>query len=124
MFGTFGIAYLEAMAMGLPVIFSNHKNQRAIVKEVIFIDVAKQRALTQALGDTYHATFAALSQGVKVTVRDHYDLTVFKRQYLARYESIAMAPVFLPTYSVRNKLMSNAKNVARKFAHIFYRRAE
>lgn len=123
-FETFGIVYLEAMAMGLPVICSRHKNQRAIVKEGIFIDVTKHGALTKALSDTDQSTFAALGQRGKVIVRDHYDLTVLKRQYLARYESIAAAPVTLPTYSFQNKLMSNGRNVAKKISHFVYGRAE
>lgn len=119
-FEAFGIVYVEAMAMGLPVICSNPKNQRAIVKEGIFIDVKQPGALTKALRDTDRATFAALGQRGKEIVLEHYDLAVLKRHYLDRYHAIASAPVSLPAYSLRNKLTSNAKNAARRVARFVF----
>lgn len=123
-FETFGIVYVEAMAMGLPVICSNHKNQRAIVKEGIFIDVKEAGALTNALRDTSRESFAALGQRGKEIVAAHYDLKVLKRQYLARYQAIAEAPVSLPSYSLRKKLAANAKNAARRAARLVFGSSE
>ncbi len=62
LFETFGIVYIEAMAMGLPVICTNHVNQRSIIKEGIFIDMSKPGALTNALQKTNRDTLAAIRQ--------------------------------------------------------------
>ena len=52
LFETFGIVYIEAMAMELPVFCTNHINQRLIVKEGIFCDLSKPGALTHVLQNT------------------------------------------------------------------------
>ncbi|KFB77981.1 glycosyltransferase family 4 protein [Candidatus Accumulibacter cognatus] len=123
-FETFGIVYIEAMAMGLPVICTNHRNQRAIVKEGIFIDMRQAGALTKALRDTDRSTLAALGQRGRKIVLEHYDLAVLKRKYIERYDTIASSPTSLPTYSFANKLACNARNVVRLAARLTLGRAE
>ncbi|OQA52015.1 MAG: D-inositol 3-phosphate glycosyltransferase [Candidatus Omnitrophica bacterium ADurb.Bin292] len=46
---TFGIVYIEAMAMGLPVIASAHPNIRQILKNQIFINMAKKGNLEKTV---------------------------------------------------------------------------
>lgn len=114
LFETFGIVYIEAMAMELPVICSNHINQRNIVKEGIFVDMKKPGALTAALSDTDRNTFRQLGKRGREIVAENYDLGVLRRQYVERYSMIAASPISLPRYSLRQKLASNLKNLLRK----------
>lgn len=120
LFETFGIVYIEAMAMGLPVICTNHINQRSIVKEGIFIDMKKPGALTQVLRDTDRATLSALGKRGPEIVRKHYDLAVLKQQYINQYQSIASEKASLPTYSFKTKLMANFKNAMKRSAKLFH----
>jgi len=46
---TFGIVYIGAMAMGLPVVCTHHPNQRQIVLQGVFVDMQAPGALTSAL---------------------------------------------------------------------------
>jgi 1,2-diacylglycerol 3-alpha-glucosyltransferase len=122
-FETFGIVYIEAMAMGLPVICSNHKNQRAIVKEGIFIDVEEPGALTSALQNTDRAGLAALGQRSRQIVLDNYDMAKLKDQYLQRFEEILSSPSSLPTYSFKNRVSANARDAAKRLANLVFGRA-
>lgn len=114
LFETFGIVYIEAMAMELPVICSNHVNQRNIVKEGIFVDMKKPGALTAALRDTDRNTLNQLGKRGREIVAENYDLDVLRRQYVERYSMIAASPVSLPGYSLKQKFASNLKNLLRK----------
>ncbi len=124
LFETFGIVYIEAMAMGLPVICTNHVNQRSIIKEGIFIDMSKPGALTHALQKTNRDTLAAIGKRGREIAAEHYDLVVLKQRYIERYRSVASAQVSLPKYSLKTKLASNLRNLIRQSARMIYGRAE
>jgi glycosyltransferase involved in cell wall biosynthesis len=124
LFETFGIVYIEAMAMGLPVICTDHVNQRSIVKEGLFVDMAKPGALTAALRDTPRNRLEELGRRGRAIAERDYDLQVLKRRYLEQYRAIAAAPSSLPVYSFKTKLNANLKNLLRRSGRLIHGRAE
>lgn len=110
---TFGIVYIEALAMGLPVFCTNHPNQLAIVQEGVFVDMSRPGALTSALRDIPPERLAELRRrGPEIAHRD-YDLNVLRERYLAEYRRIAATPGELPAWTLRRRLAANLRNLMR-----------
>lgn len=123
LFETFGIVYIEAMAMGLPVVCTQHVNQRAIVKEGLFIDMARPGELARTLRDTPRDQLKALGQRGRELALAHYDLKLLKAQYLERYAAMAAAPSSLPGPSLGRQLRANLRNALRQSARLLHGRA-
>lgn len=114
LFETFGIVYIEAMAMGLPVVCTQHPNQRAIVKEGVFVDMSRAGELATALRRAHGGDYEDLRRRGPALAAEHYDLGVLKRQYLQAYQRITAARPDLPIYNWRRKLDANLCSVWRR----------
>jgi len=123
LFETFGIVYIEAMAMERAVVCTAHENQRSIVQQGLFVDMAKPGALTEALRHRDSALFARLGRAGRAIVEREYDLTVLARRYLEEYARIAAGASSLPSYTWRSRLRANADNAWRRATRGWYRRA-
>jgi len=120
LFETFGIVYIEAMAMGLPVFCTDHPNQRAIVREGVFIDMAREGALRDALAKRDDETMQRLARRGPEIVAERYALSRLKDVYLDTYARIAAAEAQLPAWTFANRararLLDLTKRAARRLA--------
>lgn len=123
LFETFGIVYIEAMAMGLPVFCTEHPNQRDIVKEGVFVDMSHPGALTAALRDTGPEELAALRRRGPQIVAEHYDLELLRRRYIEQYRRMLTAPCSLPRYTARAKVRANVRNAIRRASRLLHGQA-
>ena len=94
--------------MGLPVVCTNHPNQRGIVQEGVFVDMAEPGTLTTALRETPQTTWRQLAQGGPALARQQYALDQLRQRYVVEYARIAsMAPAPLPRWDLGRKLRQN-----------------
>lgn len=116
LFETFGIVYIEAMAMGLPVFCTDHPNQRSIVREGVFLDLKRPGTLRDALINRDPAKLQRLrEQGPKI-VQSFFSLDRLKSAYIDRYEQISRTQVTLPVYSFGTKLRDNLNGLFKRFS--------
>jgi glycosyltransferase involved in cell wall biosynthesis len=113
LFETFGIVYVEAMAMGLPVYCTDHPNQRSIVRHGVFVDMARPGALRSAFAARDPRQLGTLAQQGRAWALEQYDLGQLKAEYLRHYRRLADAPSTLPAYTWRQAAGSHTRNLWR-----------
>jgi glycosyltransferase involved in cell wall biosynthesis len=121
LFETFGIVYIEAMAMELPIICTTHPNQRSIVKEGFFVDMRRAGAVTNILRDAGPHRLSSLGKQGRETAKQYYDLAALKGRYIEQYKAIALTEVVLPSYSLGKRLAANTGNAVRKLSRFLWR---
>ena len=118
LFETFGIVYIEAMAMGLPVFCTDHVNQRSIVKDGVFLDMRKAGVLTGALSQVNQTLLESLCTKGPENAARYYDLALLRQRYIDQYRRITDAPDSLPHYSLRTKVAANLGNGLRRLLKV------
>ncbi|MCM8760793.1 MAG: glycosyltransferase family 4 protein [Candidatus Omnitrophica bacterium] len=108
---TFGIAYIEAMAMGIPVIASDNTNIRQILKNQVFINMKKEGELAKAIKNLGEEKRREISKNGRRVVEEYYDLAKLKSRYIEMYRKIYESQVKDKRYLFRDKIKNNICNL-------------
>jgi 1,2-diacylglycerol 3-alpha-glucosyltransferase len=110
---TFGIVYIEAMAMGLPVFCTDHPNQQSIVGDGVFVNMSRPGALAAALQASTAEQRVQLGAKGRARATALFELDRLAERYVAEYTRMMQTPVRMPTLSRSRGLLAHLKSAAR-----------
>jgi glycosyltransferase involved in cell wall biosynthesis len=98
------------MAMGVPVIAADDGNIRQILKNQVFIDMAKEGELAGAILGLDNKKRDEIGKNGRKTVEEHYDLARLKKRYVEMYSTICGSEISEKPYTFMDKARNNIHN--------------